>query len=761
MMRKSAAWIVLALLSAWVLFDRLEFSFDLTAFFPNQTSLSEEVLLEQFRNGPGSRLLVIGLNGAADGELAKASDRLRDSLSGSELFLNVSNGELDLESGTVPQPLDLYYLLLSDIDYGLHSLQQAFENRTRDLAMGGGKALIELIARDPFLATLDLARKLAPADINNEMWVAADGSVVLMAETRASAVDLEGQAVAIEAVREAFDSLSKPPGLTLEMTGVGVFGVELQSLIRSEAQTRSLLASLALALVIGFFYRNLRMLLLAVLPLAMGFLLGLAALALAFDKVHGITLAFGFTLLGITIDYPLHLFSHAKTSSRQAIHAIWPTLRIGALSTVVVYLGLVFAGSEGLAQLGLFSATGVTTALLVTRFWLPGLLPPAGDQAEAGRSDRAEEAIAFRANYGPAAISLVVAVAFCAFSWSGSPWNDDISSLSPVPDSRIATDTGLRAAAGTADMSHQLVLHADSLPRLLQDGEQLDRLLQSAADSGAIESWQSVSILLPSPATFSARQNSIPSTSILNQRVVEAAEGTPFRSDAFSPFVESTERARTLPPLTPDHYRDTALASWLGSHLLQVRDQWVALVSLRGLNQELLRKEFAQWDGFDQRLEWVDVRKSSITLMENYRLGALQVLSVASVIVIAILLFGYRRFRSVPWVMLSVLSALAVTVAGANLGQGAMTVIHLVALLLVLGLGLDYALFMSRSENPAERSASAQAVIACAISTTLTFGILATSSIPLLRFLGLTVALGSTASFLIAWSGSRGFSARV
>ena len=310
-------------------------------------------------------------------------------------------------------------------------------------------------------------------------------------------------------------------------------------------------------------------------------------------------------------------------------------------------------------------------------------------------------------------------------------------------------------------MSHQLVLHADSLPQVLQDSEQLDRLLQSAADAGAIESWRSVTILLPSSGTFTARQNSIPSTGTLNQRVVDAVEGTPFRSTAFKPFVESAERAKTLPPLTPDHYRDTVLASWLGSHLMQVRDQWVALVSLSGLNQELLREEFAQWDGFDQRIEWVDGRKASITLMKDYRLGALQVLSVASVIVIAILFFGYRQFRSIPWVMLSVLSALAVTVAGVTLLQGAMTVIHLVALLLVLGLGLDYALFMSRSENPAERRASAQAVIACAMSTTLTFGILASSSIPLLRFLGLTVALGSAVSFLIAWFGSRSFSARV
>jgi len=73
----------------------------------------------------------------------------------------------------------------------------------------------------------------------------------------------------------------------------------------------------------------------------------------------------------------------------------------------------------------------------------------------------------------------------------------------------------------------------------------------------------------------------------------------------------------------------------------------------------------------------------------------------------------------------------------------------------VLGLGLDYALFLSRPESVAERGCTNQAVLACAMSTTLAFGVLATSSIPVLKFLGLTVATGSVSSYLLALAGSR------
>jgi predicted exporter len=98
---------------------------------------------------------------------------------------------------------------------------------------------------------------------------------------------------------------------------------------------------------------------------------------------------------------------------------------------------------------------------------------------------------------------------------------------------------------------------------------------------------------------------------------------------------------------------------------------------------------------------------------------------------------------------------LAVTVLSVAVAHGQLTVIHLVALLLVMGLGLDYTLFLSQEESLVERKYTVQAVTACAVSTTLAFAILAASSIPVLKFLGLTVATGSAACYLLALAGSR------
>jgi predicted exporter len=140
--------------------------------------------------------------------------------------------------------------------------------------------------------------------------------------------------------------------------------------------------------------------------------------------------------------------------------------------------------------------------------------------------------------------------------------------------------------------------------------------------------------------------------------------------------------------------------------------------------------------------------------MSDYRNGAMRMIAIASLLIIVLLLFQHNRARKILWITLTVTAALAVTIALITTLHARLTIIHIVALLLVLGLGLDYALFLSRSETASERRATHQAVLVCAVSTTLAFGVLAGSSIPVLKFLGLTVACGSATSFAIAFSGS-------
>jgi predicted exporter len=746
-------WIAAALLAIAVLVGRLQFSYDLSAFLPQQASLADQILVEQLRRGPGSRLIVIGLSGLAEDVLAENSDLLKAALNSNEAFVTVLNGQVGDAELSPPPPIDSHYLLMRDLDYSLEGLRQALRMRLRDMVFGGGEMLLELTARDPYLATLEILQGLAPAAINNGLWIAADGSAVLLAETRATATELAAQEQAIHAVRDAFQGLPGAANMHLQLTGVAAFSLELRDTIRNEAVKRSVLATVAMLIVLLVFFRRPRFLLLAALPVGAGFLAGLTVNSLLFETVHGVTLAFGFTLLGVAIDYPLHFFSHTLVDSpARAIQRIWPTMRLGAASTVLAYLALTFGGSEGLAQLGLFTATGLIVAALVTKTWLPYL----SFRTEEQKVIDADQ-LAPRLRYWPACALLVAALAIVTAISAGNIWDDRLSSLSPVPANRLATDQTLRAATATPDLRYQLILQANSLEDLLQRSEELNTALSTAATDGALGGWQSVSDLLPSIASQTRRAQQIPDEQQLRKRLASALDGTPFRSDAFEPFVRNALASAERPPLTIDAVRDSVFRSWVDSRLIEIDGRWVAMVSLVDPQPEQLR---AHDEVTGSGAVLVDLQTSASGLMQDYRGRVLKTTMIAAILIMILLWSARGNPGPAVWTGLSVGSALVMTVVVVALVHGSLTVIHLVALLLVLGLGLDYALFLSRHESGTEGYASRRGVMASAVSTIAAFGILAGSSIPVLKFLGLTIAAGSALSFAITWIGSQGFSTR-
>ena len=89
-------------------------------------------------------------------------------------------------------------------------------------------------------------------------------------------------------------------------------------------------------------------------------------------------------------------------------------------------------------------------------------------------------------------------------------WDDNLSSLSPVPEHRLQTDISLRSAAGTPDMQYQLILHDSTLEALLRESESLELFLEQAVQDGLLTGWQTVTQLLPSRQLQDKRQDAIP-----------------------------------------------------------------------------------------------------------------------------------------------------------------------------------------------------------------------------------------------------------
>jgi predicted exporter len=97
-----------------------------------------------------------------------------------------------------------------------------------------------------------------------------------------------------------------------------------------------------------------------------------------------------------------------------------------------------------------------------------------------------------------------------------------------------------------------------------------------------------------------------------------------------------------------------------------------------------------------------------------------------------------------------VLLALSTSLGLLHLLGESLTLFHIIALMLVLGIGMDYSLFFNRREVSGwERYYTLQALFICALSTAIVFSLLGFSSIPVLHAIGQTVTIGVVASFVL------------
>lgn len=755
-------WLALLAVAGWAISSRLALSGDLRKFMPAAQTPAQRLLIEELGEGPGSRLLLLALSGNDAETLAEQSAALREQLAAQPHFRLVSNGG-DSPEQAVPAHLRPYrYLLSPTLD--TQAFDRAFfadelGQRVQDLGSPASGLIEPLLPRDPTLEILKLAEAWKPANAPQRLhgvWFDRKGREALLAvETHAAGFDPAGQQVAVDAIRATFEQVRARSAsgrrTQLTVSGPGAFSVEIGARTAREAGWIGTLDSLIFVLLLWLAYRSWKAPLLGALPLASGGIAGLAAVTLLFDGVHGITVAFGFTLIGVAQDYPIHLFSHQRAGLAPwvSVRALWPALATGVASTCIAYLTFFVSGVEGLRQLAVFTIFGLGVAALSTRFVLPALIDPAPhDLADSPRLGRLWARLERWPRLGPAAYAGVAALAL-AIAWlsPGEFWQNDLSRLTPVPGPTLARDAQLRAELGAPDVRYIIALERADTEAALRALERMQPDLQALRARGAIAGFDAAARYLPSRATQLARQSKLPDSAALQRAFNGALAASPFERDAFAGFLADVAIARSAPPLSVHDLDGTPLAASLGGLLLERDGHVTALVTLSGLRDTGAVARIAS--RHEARL--LDLKHASESLVAEYRGRVLWALALAAVLLAATVWRALRQPRRV----LRVLAPMALTtllILAVLRGMGVeLTLFHLVALILAAGLGLDYALFFDHAgDDRGEQLRTLHAVIVCSITTFLVFALLALSSIPVLRALGTTVALGVFCNFVLA-----------
>lgn len=753
-----ALWVALLAGLTWFVQRHLQIGADLRLFLPSPSTPEQQLLLEEIGEGPASRVLVIALEGAPPEQLADTSRALVESLQSNPHFLLATNGEMSLDA--ISDELLAYrYLLSPTLDatpLDARYLHAELLERARDLGSPAGAFLEPWLPRDPTLELLKVLQRWRPMQEPNrlfDVWFDRDGRrALLLAQTEAAAFDPDQQRLALTELDRAFNQAAAGNDIKMTVSGAGKFSVLMEQRTRSEAQALGTAATIGMILLLLIAYRRVGSVILSALPLASAGLAGLATVSALFGTVHGITLAFGFTLIGVAQDYPIHLLSHVHANRTPGAVAkeLWPTLATGVASTCIAYLTFFFSGVIGLAQVACFTVAGLAVAGFATRFVLPALMePPArdfGDSPLLNRMWTRMERLPRPYWAGVVAISGSIAAVLLA----PQPfWENDLSKLTPVPNDLLLQDQQLRAELGAPDVRYLLVITAEDTEYALERLESLDGSVRKLVDDGAITGYDHAARYVPTAQAQRQRQARLPEPRILRADLQAAVENTPFRRDVFEPFLADVERARHLRLLTVDRLRDSPLGVSVETLLAEHDQRTTALVTFSGVQDVSALRALASNAGPGVTL--LDTKDASEALVANQRSEILWSLSVAALLLAGVVAFSLRKASRV-YRVLAPMALTTVLIVGVLQASGvSLTLFHLISLILAAGLGLDYALFFERAaDDPAAQRRTLHALLFCSASTLMVFALLASSSLPVLRAIGVTVSLGVISNFILA-----------
>ncbi|GLQ46741.1 membrane protein [Dyella lipolytica] len=768
-MNRSALWLragwfavatlLMILLGAWLLFGRgrSPIQTDLLAMLPaTERNPLAEVAAQRLAHANGDRVILLVAH--ADDDRAKAAAReLGHALAQDSVFASVT-AELppfDLQQLVTPY-LAHRFMLLTDADRtalaqpGYNPAQALAQRVNEPFVTGVGTRLQD----DPFgwlqhwMDQQPWSRSpLVPED-NLLTAHRDDGSYVLVTATlNGSSYDDVIQRRALSAMDQAERTIERDqPGTRVLRTGALFYAAAARAGAEHDVHMVGLISTIGIALLLLGVFRSPGPLLLAFLSTGVGVVAATTVSVLVFGQIYLLTLVFGAALLGEAVDYSIQYLSARANAGdawepRAGLRQVRPALLLALGTSLLGYALLGLVPFSALRQMACFAMTGMTVACLSVFWLLPALLQRSAKplSAVSVRGALALQNLISRLASGYRGALLAAVLLLLAIpGWRQLRHDDDVHLLVAPPAALAAQEAQIRDITGLGNGTQFYLVQGVDEEQVLQREEALEQRLQGMVDAGQLQGWLGLAGMVPSLQRQHANQALLAPLFAQPDRMRQWLSGAGFRSEDMERWMQSWPGA----PLTLQAWLKSPLATpfrylWMGD---DTHAGAASLVLPQGDAQStLLQRAAADLPG----VTLVDKPASISDLFGRYRRYASLWLLAAIVLIVPVFAWRYG-LRDVPRVLAPPVLGIGFTLAMLGYLQQPLTLFHWMALMLVLGVGANYAVFLREGEPHVTHRPGAMyaSVLLSAMTALLSFGLLALSSMPALRDFGLTLLLG-------------------
>jgi predicted exporter len=705
------------------------------------------------KKAPFSRSVLIDLEAPTAGQavlLAQSAERLRERLQAP--WISQVIGGLSLEAGALLLDGLFQHMpqLFTETDAAalaskttLEQVEETLQSNLNALSGPEGLWLKRWLTKDPLAFRNQVLRKLSAVaalpDVGFEEGALIDQSgrhTLLLVETPVSMEDSQASEQLLQYLNQVIAE-SVPETLTARLVCAHRYTVANANAIKRDLVLVFVFSSVGLIMVFVLLLRHWRAVFVFLIPL-LAILVGVLATAAVFGTISVMTVGFGAVLMGISVDYGLHVFfalsrpqlDRAKYMSRLGVPMV-----VSCATTVGVFTVLLWSGMPIQRQLAIFSIAGLIGALVLALAWLPHWMV----ERKAGHW-LVVPSTGCKKRRWIVALWLALLVACLPFSLRVN-FDGDLRNVGLMPEDLLADEYCVRDTWGDPRGQALVVVESDDVQAALAVNEQVHAQLSQFWGPGELFS---LAPLLPSLATQKANlerwQRFWHEDGRLDRlRETLKAKGSSlgFKDEAFVPLFAWIEEDRK--PFAVSDFRK--IAGSLLDLMLLSRSEGLGLISIVPDNEQTIEAFNNDELGLPPGVEAISQQWFSSSLRQLLEHDFQRFLLMASVVVVLVLAVALRRPSEMILCLLPPVTGLMVMLAVMGLLGIKVNMFNIAASVLVMGLSIDYGVFIVR-RPPIGDGATEQAVATSVLTTLCGFGALALASHPAMFSLGITVVLG-------------------
>jgi 1-acyl-sn-glycerol-3-phosphate acyltransferase len=781
--RRKSLSVVLAVLMLFVFgffAAQIKFEEDITKLIPtNDKADATAKVLKQLNFADKTTVIFkLDKNGSQD-DLKAMATAFSDSVAIScKPYITGIQGKIDEEN--IQETIDFVYqnlpLFLEDQDYTViqnklqkDSIAATVDGNYKSIISPSGFVTKDFILQDPLGISFIALKKLQQLNIGDDFTL--DNGFVMTKDKKKlllfltsdiSSSETEKNSQFAEKLKSIQDNLNQH---FKGKTSVSYFGSALIAAanakqIKSDIVLTTTIAMITLMLILILFYRKIWIPLIIFLPTVFGALFAIAFLYFVKEQISAISLGIGSILLGITIDYSLHILTHYKHNSdiRTLYKDITMPVIMSSSTTAVAFLCLLFVKSDALNDLGIFAAVIVMASAVFSLIIVPHLYKPEENNFE-HKKNVIDKLAHFSFHNNKYLIGFCVLITIiCCFTYNNVGFNNDLSQLNFVPKDIKEAEKQLEESTSLTSKTIYVASYGKSMEEVLQNNSQLFTDLAKEKQQDKILNFSSVGGIVLSQATQKqkiAKWNSfwtLEKKQLLKSGLIAEGSKVGFKPTTYSLFFDHLD-ADFKPVSIQDYLKIQALQ--LKEFVTEKNGFYTISTLVKVTPQQ--RDKFVKSASAQNDVIAIDRQQMNETFFSTLKTDFNSLVNYSFIAVILILFFFFRRIELVivsciPIALTGIVTAGIMGVFGIQ-----MNIFSMIVCTLIFGHGVDFSIFMTSALQKEYTSGKNEiaiyrtSIILAVITTILGIGAMIFAKHPALRSISSVSLIGVFAALIITF----------